>query len=63
MFCFLNSDQVTFSREFAFNLFINYAYMAATMYEQVYKTVFGRNSSLGLPYHVPGLKWENKHAV
>ena len=47
MFCFPNSDHVMFSREFAFCLFINYAYTCTWI--QVNKTTFERNSSLG--YH------------
>ena len=48
MFCFLNSDHVMFSREFAFCLFINYAYVVTWMH--VHKTKFEKkNRSLG--YH------------
>ena len=46
MICFPNSDHVMFSREFAFCLFINYAYIGTWMH--VYKTTFEKkNSSLG----------------
>ena len=46
-FCFPNSDHVMFSTEFAFCLFINYAFICTWMH--VHKGTFGRNSSLG--YH------------
>ena len=46
MICFPNSDHVMFSREFAFCLVINYAYIGTWMH--VYKTTFEKkNSSLG----------------
>ena len=46
MICFPNSDHVMFSREFAFCLFINYAYIGTWMH--VCKTTFEKkNSSLG----------------
>ena len=46
MICFPNSDHVMFSREFAFCLFVNYAYIGTWMH--VYKTTFEKkNSSLG----------------
>ena len=46
MICFPNSDHVMFSREFAFCLFINYAYIGTWIH--VYKTTFEKkNSSLG----------------
>ena len=38
MICFPNSDHVMFSREFAFCLFVNYAYIGTWMH--VYKTTF-----------------------
>ena len=41
MFRFPNSDHFMFSREFAFCLFINYAYVCTWM--QVYKTTFEKN--------------------
>ena len=44
MFCFPNSDHVMFSREFAFCLFINYAYICTCIRRNLRK-----NSSLG--YH------------
>ena len=44
-FCFSNSDHVMFSREFAFCLFIDYAYMCGWIY--VHRTTFERNNSLG----------------
>ena len=48
MFCFPNSDHVMFSREFAFCLFINYAFIC--MWMHVHKTKFEKiNSSVG--YH------------
>ena len=46
MIGFPNSDHVMFSREFAFCLFVNYAYIGTWMH--VYKTTFEKkNSSLG----------------
>ena len=46
MICFPNSDHVMFSREFAFCLFMNYAYIGTWMH--VYKTTIEKkNSSLG----------------
>ena len=47
MFCFPNSDHGMFSWEFAFCLFINYAYICRWMH--AYRTMFERHSSLG--YH------------
>ena len=44
-FCFSNSDHVMFSREFAFCLFIDYAYMCGWIY--AHRTTFERNNSLG----------------
>ena len=44
-FCFSNLDHVMFSREFAFCLFIDYAYMCGWIY--VHRTTFERNNSLG----------------
>ena len=43
MICFPNSDHVMFSREFAFCLFINYAYTGTWMH--VYKTTFEKKNS------------------
>ena len=48
MFCFSNSDHVMLPREFAFSLFINYAFIC--------RSTFERNS--GVPSR--GLKWENE---
>ena len=52
MFRFPNSDHFMFSREFAFCLFINYAYVCTWMH--VYKTTFEKkkNSSLGFRHVV-----------
>ena len=41
--CFPNSDHVMISREFAFCLFINYAYIGTWMH--VYKTTFEKKNS------------------
>ena len=59
-FCFPNSDHVMFSREFAFCLFINYAYMCRWIY--VHRTTFERNNSLGYreqAYKLKGLLLHN----
>ena len=48
MFCFLNSQQVMFSREFAFCLSIIYAYILAWMH--LHRASLGRNSSHGYHY-------------
>ena len=56
MFCFPNSDDVMFSREFAFFLFVNYAYVGTWMY--VPKTKFEEKKFSGVSSR--GLKWENK---
>ena len=56
MFCFLNSDHMMFSRQFAFCLFINYAYVVTWMH--VHKTKFEKKLFSGVPSR--GLKWENK---
>ena len=45
MFCFPNLDHVIFSRECAFGLFINHAYICTWMH--VRRTTFERNSSVG----------------
>ena len=44
MFCFLNSDHMMFSRQFAFCLFINYAYVVTWMH--VHKTKFEKKNVL-----------------
>ena len=44
MFCFPNSDHVMFSREFAFCLFINYAFIC--MWMHVHKTKFEKKTVL-----------------
>ena len=52
MICFPSSDHRMFSREFAFCLFINYAYIGTWMH--VYKTTFEKkNSSLGYNLKTP----------
>ena len=57
MFCFPNSDHVMFSREFAFCLFINYAFIC--MWMHVHKTKFEKKKQFcGVPSG--GLKWEKK---
>ena len=44
MICFPNSDHVMFSREFAFCLFMNYAYIGTWMH--VYKTTIEKKTVL-----------------
>jgi len=56
MVCFINSDHVRFSREFAFCPFINYAYLFTWMH--AHRTKLERDSSL--KYH--HLNGETKHS-
>ena len=57
MFCFLNSQQVMLSREFAFCLSIIYAYILAWMH--LHRASLGRNSSHGYHYVIKKslLRW------
>ena len=56
MCCVPNSDHVMFSKEFAFRLFINYAYMDTLKHVNMMKFEKKKHFS-GVPSH--GLKWEN----